>query len=163
MEHVVECQYLDSQRFLVQASTQRSAGTQDVSLRRLHALCLQQGTGVERGAAQGGSELPDLVQELVGASSPLLPGWKAENSWLAETYSQCLQQAMKDLFSAFKRFFDGDAKFPKSTRSSSRRTPSAIRRTSRLMKPGGRSCSRALAGCGIAGAASSKASPRTSP
>lgn len=95
--------------------------------------------------------------------SALLPGWKAENSWLAETYSQCLQQAMKDLFSAFKRFFDGDAKFPKSTRSSSRRTPSAIRRTSRLMKPGGRSCSRALAGCGIAGAASSKASPGTSP
>lgn len=45
--------------------------------------------------------------------SALLPGWKAENSWLAETYSQCLQQAMKDLFSAFKRFFDGDAKFPK--------------------------------------------------
>ena len=74
MEHVVECQYVDLQRFLVQASTQRSAGMQDVSLRRLHALCLQQGAGVERGAAQGGSELPDLVQELVGASSRLESG-----------------------------------------------------------------------------------------
>ena len=44
----------------------------------------------------------------------LLPEWKRELPWLAGSYSpQCLQQSTKDLFEAFKRFWKGDAGFPK--------------------------------------------------
>lgn len=47
------------------------------------------------------------------ALSAQLPIWKENHPWLAETYSQCLQQAMKDLSQGFQRFFAGDAGFPK--------------------------------------------------
>ena len=47
------------------------------------------------------------------ALSAQLPVWKENHPWLAETYSQCLQQAMKDLSQGFQRFFAGDAGFPK--------------------------------------------------
>ena len=43
----------------------------------------------------------------------LLPEWKRELPWLTGTYSQCLQQSMKGLFETFKRFWKGDAGFPK--------------------------------------------------
>ena len=47
------------------------------------------------------------------ALSAQLPIWKENHPWLANTYSQCLQQAMKDLSQGFQRFFAGDAGFPK--------------------------------------------------
>ena len=47
------------------------------------------------------------------ALSAQLPIWKENHPWLADTYSQCLQQAMKDLSQGFQRFFAGDAGFPK--------------------------------------------------
>ena len=47
------------------------------------------------------------------ALSAQLPIWKENYPWLADTYSQCLQQAMKDLSQGFQRFFAGDAGFPK--------------------------------------------------
>ena len=46
------------------------------------------------------------------ALSAQLPIWKENHPWLADTYSQCLQQAMKDLSQSFKRFFAGEAGFP---------------------------------------------------
>ena len=47
------------------------------------------------------------------ALSAQLPIWKEHHPWLADTYAQCLQQAMKDLSQGFQRFFAGDAGFPK--------------------------------------------------
>ena len=43
----------------------------------------------------------------------LLPEWKKETTWLAECYSQVLQQAMKDLHGAFQSFWEGRTNFPK--------------------------------------------------
>ena len=45
--------------------------------------------------------------------SAQLPIWKENHPWLADTYSQCLQQALKDLSQGFQRFFAGDAGSPK--------------------------------------------------
>jgi putative transposase len=41
-----------------------------------------------------------------------IPIWKAENEWLKECYSQCLQQSVLNLSRAFINFFDGRAKYP---------------------------------------------------
>ena len=39
------------------------------------------------------------------ALSAQLPIWKETHPWLADTYSQCLQQAMKDLSQGYQRLF----------------------------------------------------------
>lgn len=42
----------------------------------------------------------------------LLPVWKKEHEWLAECYSQCLQQSVLNLGTAFGNFFDGRTGYP---------------------------------------------------
>jgi putative transposase len=42
----------------------------------------------------------------------LLPEWKIERPWLKKIHSQVLQQALKDLDEAFKKFFEKRANFP---------------------------------------------------
>jgi len=41
-----------------------------------------------------------------------IPIWKQEFEWLAECYSQCLQQSVLNLSQAFINFFDGRAQYP---------------------------------------------------
>lgn len=41
-----------------------------------------------------------------------IPLWKNEFEWLAECYSQCLQQSVLNLGVAFRNFFDGRAGYP---------------------------------------------------
>lgn len=43
----------------------------------------------------------------------LLPSWKKDLAWLAESPSQTLQQALKDLEKAYKNFFSKRAGFPR--------------------------------------------------
>lgn len=43
----------------------------------------------------------------------LLPKWKIEHPWLKECHSQVLQQSLKDLESAYKKFFKKPNGFPK--------------------------------------------------
>jgi putative transposase len=42
----------------------------------------------------------------------LLPIWKKEHEWLSECYSQCLQQSVLNLGTAFDSFFDGRTGYP---------------------------------------------------
>ncbi|MBD2082542.1 RNA-guided endonuclease TnpB family protein [Leptolyngbya sp. FACHB-17] len=42
----------------------------------------------------------------------LLPVWKKEYEWLSECYSQCLQQSVLNLGTAFGNFFDGRTGYP---------------------------------------------------
>ena len=43
----------------------------------------------------------------------LLPQWKKELVWLKECHSQVLQQSLKDLESAFKKFLSTASRLPK--------------------------------------------------
>ena len=47
------------------------------------------------------------------AQTQELPALKAEFSWMKDCYSQCLQQALRDLDDAYQRFFKGQGGYPK--------------------------------------------------